>query len=722
MRKSFYFIIWIMAIVLAIMGIIAIGFRYTFNEWIGVIAIDSSSIFYGWRFLGVGGGILAAFATSSAWQTSRKKVAKPIGGIYFFGIELLLFLIALVGATTSFFGDFSLLARLALLVTGVQAFFLATSIRVSGIPFLERFLIPFIGHILLLTGSSIIFGIVISYLPWTFVHGALLIYATGFSLLTLHIFWLGQRADTVSPPRPNTVHKNWEYLLIVTLIIGLLSVIVISVSFHTNIFFELFSNITHTQVISIVAGSAAIIGIALLSAPDWAPSQLKRLTGIGSTVTQHALITFLLLNTLVLALLLMVPEAFIWVLGFYIALLLIGVVFEYLMVFHAHQNINKYQSPPSPPELSENVPATVVVPMFNERDVFPKNLDHNLKALDEASFVLLPATKSTDGTIDLAYRYEEKYPDRVRVIEGTTGSKAGDLNQVWDDIETPFVIILDADETIDAEFVARGLEILKKSTSVGVVQGRKVEKHPNEKRLTRFISAERRHSTWIDHPYWHDKFGANHFAGSAAILRYEVPKEIDGWSKEALTEDIDFTLRIYLQTKWRIKYVPHMITRILNPKDFWGLVRQRRRWARGWVDSMIKYGVNILKAGSRLGWSRSFGLLWVLFTSVSAPLYTVFPAITLVWFLGFGSSLPFWLAVSLAILILPAKAVSIGYASLNDPENPLPRTIINILEMIAYAYLWITMNWFIQLHAIYLQLAGAPKIWEETKKASESKE
>lgn len=430
MKKGLSFVSWIFVIFLAIIGVISIGFRYTFSEWIRVIAIDFSSPFSVWGFLGVGGGLLAAFAILSVWQTTRKKVAKHPGGIYFFGVELLLFLIALVGATTSFFGEFSLLTRLALLFTGVQALFLATSVWVSGIPFLERFVLPLIGHILILTASSIIAGVVMFYLPWTFVHGALLVYSVGFSLLTLHLYWLGQRADKVVPPRPNTVHRDWEYLLIINLMIGLLSVIIISLSFQTNTFLELIPNITHTRVMSIVAGSAAIIGIALLSAPDWAPRQLRKVTGIGSTIIQQALITFLLLNTLILALLLMVPEAFIWVLGFYIVLLLIGVVFEYLMVFHAHKKIDKYKSPPSSPELSENMSVTVIVPIFNERDIFPKSLDHNLKALDEASFILVPATKSTDGTIDLAYEYEEQYPDRVRVIEGTTGSKAGDLEQL----------------------------------------------------------------------------------------------------------------------------------------------------------------------------------------------------------------------------------------------------------------------------------------------------
>ncbi|MFC6721604.1 glycosyltransferase [Natrialbaceae archaeon GCM10025896] len=330
---------------------------------------------------------------------------------------------------------------------------------------------------------------------------------------------------------------------------------------------------------------------------------------------------------------------------------------------------------------------------------------------------MVPAEKSTDRTVAIAEEYRERYPDRVRVIEGTSGSKAGDLNLAWEHIDTPYVLLLDADETVDAAFVARGLDVLEDSPSVGIVQGRKVERYPYDSGLARFVSVERRHSTWMDHPFMHDVFGASHFAGSAALLRYEVPLAVDGWSDETLTEDIDLTLRLYLDTSWRVRYVPGMVARTLNPKSVLTLVRQRRRWARGWVSALATHGVDILRNGRRLGWIRSVGLIWLLFTAVNAPLYTVFPALVVGWLLGLAPTVPFWLVVSLAIIVIPARVIAFGYAALRDPEIPVRARPLSIAELLVHTSLWIPMTWFIQLHALYLQLSGAPKIWEGTEKA-----
>ena len=214
----------------------------------------------------------------------------------------------------------------------------------------------------------------------------------------------------------------------------------------------------------------------------------------------------------------------------------------------------------------------------------------------------------------------------------------------------------------------------------------------------------------------YDVFGASHFAGSAALLRHEVPLAVDGWSDETLTEDIDLTLRLYLDTDWRVRYVPGMVAQALNPKSVLALIRQRRRWARGWVDALATYGVDILRNGRRLGWVRSVGLIWLLFTAVNAPLYTVFPALVVVWLLGLAPTVPIWLVASLAIIVFPARVTIFGYAALRDPEIPVRASPLRILELILHAYLWIPLTWLVQLHALYLQLSGAPKIWEGTEK------
>lgn len=715
MKKLLLRIAWYAAIVTAIVGLLGVG-----------IGQESS----GWMLVTVGGSVLAAFALADAWRVTRRKATRPIGGRLTIAFGAILLLVAIVVSSNVLSIEIPLTVRIATLATGAQAFLLAIDLRVSGASRSERLAVPFTGHVAVLVGTALVLD------PEPYHPGAaLLAYAVGFSALALHAFWMRQRANQVAPPLPGTAPSYWEGVLLLGVAIGVISAVVVSFTGRPT---ALVADPTIARTLATVAGIAAALALAALASPPWSPAVFAFLEDILVSVFQHAVAAFVLLNTLLLAAVLVLPELFLWILGGYLALLAVGVFLEYLMVFRARSWRNQDRDSPqesdsprgekpddpttvvggAPTTAGADAPITVVVSAFNEANVLPESLDHNLSALTGAQFLVVPATKSTDETVAIAHTFRSEYPNRVRVIEGTTGSKAGDLNQVWDHVTTPYVLLLDADETVDSEFVDRGLSILREDETVGIVQGRKVAADPGSGRLARFVTVERQHSTWIDHPFMHDAFGAGHFAGSAAIFRTEVPPAIDGWSPEMLTEDIDLTLRLYLETDWRVKYVPEMVAREYLPATLRDLIRQRVRWARGWAQVTARYGWRLPLQGERLGWRRTAGLTWLLFTTVSTPLYALFPALLALWLVGFAPSFPLWIAVLLAVFLLPVRGISIGYAALRDPVIPVERTPKRVAAVLVYAYLWIPVGWMIQLHALYLQLAGAPRVWDVTRKVT----
>jgi len=201
------------------------------------------------------------------------------------------------------------------------------------------------------------------------------------------------------------------------------------------------------------------------------PALPAAIIGVTATAVQHAFTTVVLVNVLLLAVLLAYVDAFLPILGGYLFLLTVGVGFEYLMLLHARRWLRSDRPEPGPHD--PDAPVTVVVSAANEGSVLPESLSHNLEALPGIQFLVVPAAKSADDTVAVAREFRDRYPDRVTVMEGTAGSKAGDLNAAWEHIETPFALLLDADETIDAEFLARALARLEASPQVGVVQGRK---------------------------------------------------------------------------------------------------------------------------------------------------------------------------------------------------------------------------------------------------------
>lgn len=679
---------WYTATATAIAGVIGVGMGWRLGGT-GIVA--------------AGSGVLAVLALATAWRVTRADVARPVGGTFAIsaGALTLLMVIPVVIDSTA-----PTDVRVVALATGVQALLHAVDARPSNASRSTHWLVPLMGHGAVFAGS----GLALEWGP--FEPGvALLAYATGFSSLALHVFWMRQFADD-GVLRTDAVSR-WEAVLLVALIAGVASAAVASFAIRPG---TLVPHSPVARTAAIVAGAAAVVTLAMLAKPPSPPSALEPLTGIIVTVLEHAATLIILLNAFLLAVLLVFSWSFLWVLGAFLAFLALGVAVEYLAVAHAHRRRGETSSPPL--SLSRDAPVTVVVTAANEAGVLPESLTHNLGALEGLSFILVPAAKSTDGTVKLAREFQADYPERVRVIEGTTGSKAGDLNLAWRHVDTPYALVLDADETVDAEFVARGLGVLREHPEVGVVQGRKAAARPDAGVLSRYVSAERRFSTWVDHPFVDDVFGAGHFAGSAAIFRREVPSAVDGWRPNALTEDIDLTLRLYLQTDWRVTYVPEMVAREAQPATLRALVRQRVRWARGWAQVAALYGGDVLQSWRNLGWRRALGLAWLLFTSVSAPVSTIFPALVLLWLVGVAPAVPLFVALPLALFMLPARAVSFGYASLHDPVISVPATPVRVGEVVLYAYLWILFGWFIQLHALYLQLAGAPRLWYVTEKAN----
>lgn len=689
-RIQFFDVAWLISLLVAVSGV-------------GLVILGHA---VGWLPITGGAVVFALGALVSAWRVTYVRGKRPGFGLVMILGGTIISLVAIVLSSGLFVG-LPLSIRVVTLAAGVQALLVALDVRISGASKRERLIVPFVGHTAVLSGSVLVLDI------WIFrPRAALLAYATGFGMLTIHDFWMRQRAERVAPPRPYTAPRGWESVLLTMVCVSVAGATIVALTAGTDPLVAAPERLT--LIAAFFAGAGAVGCIAVLAPAPSLPRAFIAFSGTIATAVQHAIVTVLLLNVSLLGILLFIPEAVTGVLIGYLGLLVFGVLLEYLMVLHARRWLRR--DDPDPPPLESDVPVTLVVSAANEGSVLPESLDHNLDALGEVPVLLIPAAKSNDDTVSIAYEYQDEYPDRVTVVKGTTGSKAGDLNDAWEYVETPYALLLDADETVDRDFLARGLARLREDPDLGLIQGRKAARYPEVNELARFVSAERQHSTWVEHPFLSDIFGAAHFAGSAAIFRREVPPAVNGWSPEMLTEDIELTIRLCTNTDWRVGYDRAMIARELNPTTFRALIRQRVRWARGWAQVTAHHGLDILRSWRRLGLRRTFGLSWLLFSSVSAPFYTVFFALFLVAAIGFGPTIPMGLAVALALVLFPARAVSIGTATLRDPTIEFPRSPARTIKMLIQAYVWIPVGWCIQLHSLYLQLAGVTGIWHVTPK------
>lgn len=693
--RRVYYVIWALSLVVTLSGSIAVG-------------MSPGTRLAGYAFLAVGGSALALLAL---FVEIRMALRDDTGGWLSFVVVAAggMAFVSGVAFTTNVVpltAPVPLAIRLVVLATAFQALLLTVDLREVRRTLRERVVMLLASHGAIFTGSIF----TLSFGP-TVPRTGLLLYASGFAALLLNAFWA--RTSQTGGPESGTDRRRWEGLLLSTVVVGMLSTIIIVLTTQTG---TLTLSTSTARFFVTLTGTATIVAFAMLSAPQSAPSVLRWLDSPIVSVAQHVLTLFIIVNGFVLGIFVAVPWLFLPVFGFFIAILVIGVTLNYAMLIHAWRR--GHDTPPADPTaVLSNAGITVVITAVNEADALSESLRENVTTLAPFPFLLIPAARSTDGTQELMHAVRDDHPDRVRVVEATGGSKAADLNAAWDLVETPYVIVLDADETVTPAFVARALQVLSARPDVGIVQGRKYATYPDVSRLSRFASAERQHSTWLDHPFDADVLAAAHFAGSAAVLRREVLPAVDGFASDVLTEDIDLTTRLYLETNWDVAYVSDMVARELLPGTWMSLLRQRERWSRGWAQVAYRRIGAVLCSSRRLGLRRTIGLSWLLFLAVSAPLYTIFPALVLPTVaLNTSLNIPPLVAIALAIFLLPEHAISFVYAVFRDPEIPKSMTPRRVLTTVAIAYLWIVFGWIIQLHSMYLQFAAAPQTWTVTQK------
>lgn len=685
----------------------------------GVISLGAGWRVQGTVLLTVGAGLLGTLALRATWSIRRDGMGTIVGGLFGFATGIVA-VVAGIGlglglAPATMAGPL----RIAVLATAGQIFLAVLAVRPAHATRTTRWVVPVTGHTAVAFGTALVLELV----PYA-ARTVMLAYVVGFFALLLHAFWMRLRADErVVPARPDTPGRRWSAVLTIAITVGVLAAVVAEFAAASDGFGfvvrsdALIAGGTAARAGATVAGLAAVVGVATVAAPPHPPKALDVFTGPVSTVVQHAVTLILLVNALLVAILVAAPVGYELVLGLFLTYLVVSVMVEYLSVVQGRRLRKRFgQGDRSPPPREADESVTVVVSAFNDAEVLRESLDHNLEVWDDVPFIVVPAVRSTDETVEVAREFQSEYPDQVRVVEGTGGSKAADLNLVWDAIDTDYVLLLDSDETADAGFVSRGLETLRHRPEVGVVQGRKVSENPGRNALSRFTSVERQQSTWLEHPYMDEQFGAGHFGGSVALLRREVPPSVDGWKADALTEDIDFTVRLQLETDWKVAYDAEMVARESTPQTFRGLIRQRQRWTRGWAAVAESYLGRILSSPGTLGARRTTGFAWLLFTSISAPLATIFPAILFGWLLGGFTGLPLLVALPLAVFLFPARMVSFGYAAFRDPVLPLPVRLHHVGRVLTYGYLWLLFGWIVQTHSLYLELAGAPNVWQVTPK------
>jgi biofilm PGA synthesis N-glycosyltransferase PgaC len=287
-----------------------------------------------------------------------------------------------------------------------------------------------------------------------------------------------------------------------------------------------------------------------------------------------------------------------------------------------------------PPILPRPPGVSVLIPCFNEEDNAEETVTHAL-ALDYPEFEVIAINDgSKDGTAAVLDRLAAEHP-RLRVVHlAENQGKALALRAGTLLARHEILVCIDGDALLDRHAAHWLVKHFVDSPEVAAVTG-----NPRIRNRSTLLgrvqvgefscivgTIKRAQST----------FGRIFtVSGVITAFRRSAVHQIDYWSTDVLTEDIDITWKLY-RGGWDVKFEPRALTWILMPETLRGLWKQRLRWATGGAQVLIKNLDAWLHPAQRLLWP----LLLEMLASVAWAYGMLL--LTLVW---------------LASLVLPAGIV-----------------------------------------------------------------
>ncbi len=299
------------------------------------------------------------------------------------------------------------------------------------------------------------------------------------------------------------------------------------------------------------------------------------------------------------------------------------------------------------------IPVTIVVPCFNEERQIAETIERALQISSNEFEVIAVDDGSTDATLGILTALEAKH-DRLRVIAlGSNQGKAVALQAGARAATHEFLLCIDGDATLDRHAPAWIATVLRDNPEVAGVTGnprignrRSVLGKIQVGEFSAMIGLIKRTQMLVGQLFT--------LSGVIAGFRKRAVHEVDYWTRDALTEDMDITWKLQ-RAGWRTCFEPRALVWILTPETIRGLWRQRLRWAMGGAQVLARnidviwsaapVGLKLLVAEMLLSVCWSYLIVIALLASVWTFVDTVVAS-------HFAVLIPSWLAWSLPMSVV----------------------------------------------------------------------
>ncbi|NGM87960.1 poly-beta-1,6 N-acetyl-D-glucosamine synthase [Parapusillimonas sp. SGNA-6] len=258
--------------------------------------------------------------------------------------------------------------------------------------------------------------------------------------------------------------------------------------------------------------------------------------------------------------------------------------------------------PYRPPQLPGNPLITILVPCFNEGDHGEETILAALGQEYPNIEVIAINDGSSDGTAALFDRLTAEHP-RLRVIHlAQNQGKAMALRMGAMAARSEYLVCIDGDALLAPDAVSYLVAPMVAKPQVGAVTG-----NPRVRTRSTLIGRIQvgEFSSIIGLIKRTQRVYGQLFtvSGVVAAFRRQALDQVDYWSLDMITEDIDITWKLQ-RAHWSVFYEPRALCWILMPETVAGLWKQRLRWAQGGAEVFLKNLTTL--------WSWEYRRLWPL--------------------------------------------------------------------------------------------------------------
>jgi cellulose synthase/poly-beta-1,6-N-acetylglucosamine synthase-like glycosyltransferase len=360
---------------------------------------------------------------------------------------------------------------------------------------------------------------------------------------------------------------------------------------------------------------------------------------------------------------------------------------------------------------------TILIPLFREAEVLGK-LVHGLSELDypvEKLQIMLLLEENDTVTVEAAQSMDlPAHFLRVIVPDSQPKTKPKACNWGLDLATSDLLVIYDAEDVPERDQLRKAAAAFRKvPPQVACLQAKLNYFNQRQNLLTRWFTAE--YSVWFDLflPGLTASGAPIPLGGTSNHFRVAPLRDLGGWDPYNVTEDCDLGVRLH-KHGYRAAMIDSTTWEEAN-SNFWGWIRQRSRWVKGYIQTYLVHTRRPLKLLRQLGLRNWFSFQMTVGGSIVCfllnPLYWL---LTVLWMLtgaGIINAIfpgPIYVAGVFCLLVGNFVFVYLNVAGcMNRGYYDL------VKHAVITPLYWLMMSW--AAYKAFGQLIINPHYWEKTR-------